>query len=372
MLTKKNKFYRMIQFASALFILAAFSFTLFSAGVQADSEIPLDDSIVISSQLQGEVEFTIGDLKENFTEVTEEIIRRDEDGEIYDQHPIRGVMLKEVLESLEIELTALEGIRLTAGDGYSIEVPEFILETSPIILAYEIDEEPLWEDTRPIRVFIPGQETMYWVKNTVEISLLGEEAVEEEAALKEILFFETAVSELEKVDYQGSDGTAAVKTADLLADLDTTSDIYLLAADGFDKTEEYETFIDAYIVIEGENTPAFRAPDLPRGMHVRDLVWISTGSTGFLSVERGAEIISQAEANEITGISLEALAAEFELVEAENYTLTAADGYSVEVSADDLASGVVYLDEDGEVGSEFEGLPRGTAVKNLLSISPVE
>ena len=59
-----------------------------------------------------------------------------------------------------------------------------------------------------------------------------------------------------------------------MAGVNASDTVYLLAQDNFYKHEEYETFIEAYIVVQGENTPAFRSPDLPRNTSVRDLLEI--------------------------------------------------------------------------------------------------
>lgn len=231
------------------------------------------------------------------------------------------------------------------------------------------------EDTRPIRAFIPEEEAMYWVSNLVEIELVGYDAEisdQEASTLEEINFLETLVLELDEIDYEGEDEGKAVKTSDLFSDLDTTQDVYLLASDGFDKNEEYKTFIDAYILTEGDNTPAFRSPELPRGMHVRDLVWILTGETGFFSVEQGMEKFEEMSVEDDTGVSLKDLVDKFGLSESDKYELEAIDGYSVEIDREDLSSGIVYIRDSGEVSSAFDGLPRSKAVKDLLSIRPVK
>ena len=363
----KRNLFRIISLGLVLAFVLSFTPGLNTIEA-AESEVILDDTIVINSEAQGEVEFTIEDLME-FEEVTEEITRRD-DGEVTERYPVTGVLLTDVLASMDIELSALESVRINAGDGYSVEVPNAILE-SPVILAYKIDGEPLFDDTRPIRVFIPGQEAMYWVKNTVEISLSGETVQEEESVLQEIRFMETVFAGLEKVDYQGNDGSEAIRTAALMSDISQESDLKMLATDGFEKQETYDTFVDAFIVTAGENTPAFRSPDLPRGMHVRDLYWLDNGTTGFFSVERGSEILGSEEIDGVLGIKLEDIITDFGLAEADTYLFEASDGYSVEIAREDLGSGIVYLD-DNQARSLFRDMPGNTSVKKLKLIRPVQ
>lgn len=327
-----------------------------------DQDLPGDEDIIT---IAGS-EFTVAELKE-MEAVTEEIVRTD-DGET-EQYPIKGVALDVVLESLDINAADLETIRLIAGDGYAVEVPNEILTQRTVILAYEIDGEPLREDTRPIRVFIPEEEAMYWVRNTVEISV-SEKDSQPGAALQKLVFFETLLANLDVVEYE--EGGQAVTTADLFAGAQAGENVSMLAADGFEKNEEHATFIEAYIVFEGDdNAPAFRGPDLPRGMHVKDLVSIASGDSGFLFVEKGMEYFTAAEVEGNAGISLADLAEQFGL-EADVYILEAVDGYTVEISGEDLSLGIVYINDDGQVTSRFDGLPKNTAVKDLLSLQAAD
>ena len=85
---------------------------------------------------------------------------------------VSGGLLGELLEIHGISQIELNGIRVTAVDGYSMEIPSEVLKNRDIILAYEIDGKPLLEKNRPVRIIIPGERAMYWVSavSTIEIS----------------------------------------------------------------------------------------------------------------------------------------------------------------------------------------------------------
>lgn len=353
---------------------------LFSASVSADYPGE-EDFITIVCDLDGEFVFPVETLMNDFEPVTEQIIRRDNEGQIYDEYPIKGVLLADVLSSISREKGELNSIRLRAGDGYSVEVPGPILLNRDIILAYEIDEKPLLEGTRPIRVFIPEEEAMYWVRNTVEISLNSKDEVKEaharettaqEDGLEKIYFFETMVSVLEEIDYPEGENQRAVRAEDLLADIEPSETVYMLATDDFEKNEEYETVLEAYFLTQGENTPAFRSPDLPRGMHIRDLAYISLGNTGIVCVENAIEMFPPQEINENVGVGFMVFFEIFGLKKADSYHLEAIDGFSAEVSYEDLIKGIVHIRESGQIASLFEDLPRNTAIRDLLFIKPIE
>ncbi len=350
-------------------IVATVAFLLPACGSQGEGAI-LDpytgeeDSIFMTCERSGPTELTVAELMD-MDSVADSIAMDTEDGP--EEYGIRGVTFSEVLDHSGGTLEDLDGIRLVAGDGYSVHVPREIVVGETIILAYEMDGEALHEDSRPIRVFIPGQQSMYWVRNLVEIELVYPE--KQVAEIEEIVFLDTRITELEAVEYES--GELAVRTKDLLAGI-SCAGIHMVAVDGFAKTEEYDIFIDAFIQVTGPDAPAFRSPDLPRGMHVRDLAWFSAARTAFFSVTRGLEVLDGVSVEGAEGVSLGALVEELGLVDAETYVLEAIDGYTVEVTREDLAVGIVHIREGGEVAAIFEGLPRNTAIRGLLFLKVAE
>ena len=320
-----------------------------------------DDAVVIRCEITGDSEFNVAELM-TLPDVSRQVIRETDDGR--DEYEVRGVLLDELLDNLAVARDELDGIRVVAGDGYSVNVPHAIVMEHEIILAYEIEGEALNEDSRPLRVFIPGEEPMYWVRNVVEIELLRPE--EQASEVREIIFLESATDMVDAVQYD--DGQEAVKTADLLAGVTGSESVFMMAVDGFTKTEQHDVFSGAYLVTTGEDAPAFRSPDLPRGMHVRDLAWFITGHSAFYAVARGPELHGTVYVEDRVGVSLALLADELGLKVADRYILEATDGYEVDISRDDLQLGIVYMRDDGQVASAFDGLPRNTAVRGLLSL----
>jgi len=220
---------------------------------------------------------------------------------------------------------------------------------------------------------------MYWVKNTVKISITrGESGSSQEPGgdqvgpLRRIVFFETLQSTLEVVDYSEEAGAKAVNASELLEGVQASNLVHMLASDGFEKNEELDTFKENIIVVQGENAPAFRGLDLPRGMHVKNLVALATGDTGFVFVRKGLDYFEVSTVGSDSGISLKHLVDQLGLEVAEIYVLESDDGYTVELSYEDLAAGIVYIREGGELASAFDGLPKNTSVKYLLSISVAE
>lgn len=306
-------------------------------------------------------EFSVRDLRE-LDAITETITRETDGGG--QEFVVTGVQLEVLCAEIGIDAATVTELTLIAGDGYSVSVPEDVLGAHSVIFAYEIDGETLQEGTAPLRAYLPGSETMYWAKNLVRIELHGASQVM--PTTETIFFLETIFAHAELQNYGDMD--RAMRASDLLTHACTGGYIFMGAADGFEKTEHRDIFIQEFIVTTGSTAPAFRGPDLPRGMHVRDLVWLIVGDTAFYSVNRGPDLFDTATVGDQDGVSLALLATALQLAEAETYILEASDGYSVQIDGSDLDLGVVYVRDSGEVSSAFDELPRNTSIRDLLSI----
>ena len=282
-----------------------------------------------------------------------------------------GGLLGELLEIHGISQIELNGIRVTAVDGYSMEIPSEVLKNRDIILAYEIDGKPLLEKNRPVRIIIPGERAMYWVSAVSTIEISGGEQTTADGKSEKILMFDTAILNLDKQDYEHYESLEkAIKINDLLNEFVPKGggQVLIKAADGLQRNETRETFENAFIKITGKDSPMFLSPDLPKGMHVKNLLWFSVEKVAFLTVDRALETYSKSTLGDIKGISLKEILEDLDLEQGDIYVFTANDKYSVEIPKDDIHKGILYKTDDGSIRVSFEGLGKNTTVKNLLSI----
>ncbi len=317
------------------------------------------------------IEVSVSELKE-LPVVEDEVTSVDSSGDEND-YKIKGALFADLLGKKGISYDNIKSLRLIAGDGYAIEVPAEIIKNRDIILAYKINGEPLDERTKPVRAVIPEERSMYWVRNVIEIKIVD---IVKTASIKELLFMETAFSELEKHDYtyyESLDKAVKVEEFVDLAGFSTESrTITMKAADGFNKNEDEDVFLSGYIKITGDHAPLFLSPDIPKGMHVKDLLFVEYGDNTAFSLEQGLKIMPVTEVNDIKGIKLSELVDESGLIKADKYKLTAVDGYAVEVSYDDMKSGIAYIDEKDRVRCSFTELSKKYHVKYLYTITAVE
>jgi len=314
-----------------------------------------------------EKEIMLEDLKQ-FAEFTINAPTIDSEGK-EEIREATGVYLKGILASFNKNQKDFNLIRLIAKDGYQIDVPAEIIQNRELMLAYKLDGKELSEKSAPIRVVIPNERSMYWARQLARVELVEDQTVNK---IKQVVFLDNAVNLVVQEDFPYYGETdKAVKTKDLVEHFvtDISGKIYFKAVDGFEKTEDLEIFNKGSIKFTGKNAPIFLSKELPKGMYVKDLLWFSCNDTVFFSGEKGFGLFEEKSCDDKTGFSIKALLNEIGVQINEKSTFYAADGYKVTLEADDIQKGLLYSrKKDGKLAICFEGLPKETSVKEVVSI----
>ncbi|MFA7216252.1 MAG: molybdopterin-dependent oxidoreductase, partial [Bacillota bacterium] len=301
---------RILQFLALLLVM-----TLVAVACSAPVEAPAEtgngaeeqpsgqegEKIVISGLESTDIEVIVEEIKD-LKSVTVNATSVSSSGE-ENQYTVTGPIFDDLLKKYGKSQDDLSGIRLVAGDGYSIEVSQEILQSRDIILAHTIDGQPLDEKTRPIRVVIPEERAMYWIRNLVKIEVLESAP---KAEVGRVLILETLISQANAEDYTYYESTdKAVKVEELLELLaleslpDTAS---FVASDGFEKNEQLDIFSKGYIKFTGEDAPLFLSPDLPKGMHIKSIYLCSMGDVALVSQQMAAEVLGTKEVEDKVGV----------------------------------------------------------------------
>ncbi len=367
-----NKRVRMLQFVVLMLIL-----TLTAAGCSTPAESgntaggQEGEKIVISGLKSTDIEVSVEELK-GLDSVTVDATSVSSSGE-ENQYTVTGPLLDDLLKKYGKSQCDLNGIRLVAGDGYSIEVPPEVLQSRDLILAHTIDGQPLDEKTRPIRAVVPEERAMYWIRNLVRIEVLEGAP---QAEVGRVYILETLISQAAAEDYTYYESTdKAVKVDELLGLLNSDSlpdTASFVASDGFEKNEQLDILSEGYIKFTGEDAPLFLSPDLPKGMHIKSIYLCTLGDMALVSQEKAVEVLGTKKAEDKEGVSLEEIVSQAGLTGTDMYLLTAADGYTVEIMKDDIEKGIVFRNSKGQITVFFEGLPKNTQVKDFLSIERME
>lgn len=334
----------------------------------ADDAVESSGKLTISGVDGKDIELTVDELK-SFEQVTKDVTAIDSAGKKTD-YKVKGPLFEEVLKKYGKTQKDLKAITFVAGDNYSVEVPEEVLKNRDIVLALEVNGEPLDDRTKPVRAVVPDERAMYWVRNLVKIELTGSVTKVE---ANRIVFIDSVQNNLPSEDYKYYESTDRVfKTGEILSKFGTSQDsdtITLKAADKLTKNEKKENFLKGYIKFTGDASPAFVSTELPVGMHVKNILWFSYGPDVFFSVSKGLGYFKNTALDDKNGIALKELIDESGLKGGETYTMEGLDGYSAEVKSEDLDKGLVYLNDKGDVSIYFKDLPKNMNIKGLLSIS---
>lgn len=285
---------------------------------------------------------------------------------------VKGVLLNTLLATKNLKREDYHSIRFIAGDGYQIDVPKEIISQKEIILGYEFNGEPLEEKKQPLRPAIDDVRSMYFVSNLVEIQLNTAPNNGEVEKVDKVIILETEAKHLEQHDYTYYESTdKAIKVADLFTKYNVSADLSakIIATENFVKTEKNNVLTTGFFKITGEARPLFLSPDLPKGMHVKNIVTVSTNNKVFLSAEQAIATLPTRDVNGTTGAKLEEVMKLVNLNE-EFYVLTADDGYAVEVTKESLEHGILYINDKGQYKITFdETMPKSTTVKYIHSFS---
>lgn len=341
---------------------------------KSKTDTKTDASTAATRELDGATSFVIKGVQGEDFEITVEEIKglpaKDVETQLQDSGgnitniTARGPTLKDVLKNEGINLEEFSAVQVKARDGYAVQIPEEIIKSRDIILAYEFNGKPLPESDTPVRIVIPDEFAMYWVKAVSSLELKKDSA---KLAADRMLFLDSVG--LEPVEYtfddEGDKALALREIFDKFAVEYEGKPFLMKARDGLKKTEEMETAKKAYIKITGENAPEFIAPDISYGMYVKNLVWFGTDKEVIMGTRQNLAAYFKSET-----VPLETVLKEvnMEIKDDKDYMVKAKDGYSADIKGKDLKKGELLLSDDG-IRVNFKQLPKKYNIKNLMEIS---
>ncbi len=257
----------------------------------------------------------------------------------------KGVYLETLLAEHGTSQKDYGSLIITATDGYAIEIPADVLAKRDILIAYEVNGEDV-----DLRSVVPEERAMYWVKFIETIELLNPKEVVE---TKEVLFQESLIveNELTIEDYKFEDSVdEAVTIEDILAATGRTDEfVTFMGLDGWNKTEKWDLATNQYMKITGDDAPMFVGPDLPKGMLMKENLYMKLSDVCILSGQM-LEMKIGTDGSEMTISTILEVAG---LIEGENYELTLQEGSTVidrvtaETMAFTITEGEIYVDIDG-------------------------
>ncbi|WDV45632.1 molybdopterin-dependent oxidoreductase [Clostridiaceae bacterium M8S5] len=330
--------------------------------VNSDEANNTSSNITITGIKGEEITLTIDEIKD-YKEVSQtvKVVTSSDEEKTYD---VKGVTLNEILKKHDKSQADYNAVRLIAGDGYSIEVPKEVIAIRELILAYEINGKPLDEKSKPIRIMLTDERSMYCLRNLSKIELIT--STRKSDKVSKVLLFMSAIKDIKSEDYTYYEAIdKAIKIKDLLKKYNVESEedaVFIKSIDGLEKNENIDVFKGGYLKISGKEAPAFLSPDLPKGMHVKDIAMFSYDNVAFINIK------AMMKEEQLPLIDLlNKLAFDKE----ETIKVVCEDGYTKEITKDMFKAGYIY-EKEGSYNIAFKDMAKDTKIKFVLSLELVK
>jgi hypothetical protein len=226
--------------------------------------------------------------------------------------------------------------------------------------------EPYPKEVAPLRAVVIGERAMYWARMVNRIEF---ETGTSDALTNKAVFLETALPGLTS-EYSEEEGGDIVSAIDLLSKYGGMTEggkVFMSAYDGLKKNETIENFLKGYLKYTGDMIPQFCSPDLPEGMNLNGIVTIRTGTTLYVSLQRGSEVWDTKEGAGKTGIGFSDVVKDQGFDRNGLFQMTDAAGDVTLYSEHDIVKGVFAKD-----GDEWTFYAEGKdPVRNVLSVEVV-
>ncbi len=296
-------------------------------------------------------------------------------GEV-DTVSVTGIKLNQLLTNHNLSQHQFDEATISAKDSYSMVVPADIVQEKDIYIIWEIDGEALYQPHAPLRIAIADERSMYWVGQIDRIEFASSTSNVDPVQTSDVtrlLFVDNMYKSMESEEvmyYEDADQAIYVK--DLLEYVDIEldeRDISMIASDDFEKDEKSHVFKEGMIKYTGDNAPLFFAVDMPKGMHVKNMMVLSIygDELVFLSSVFDKYQDQLVEINETLSLSYAIIAEMTKLETSDYYSIIANDGYEKEVSQAMMDDAYLYQ-EDGVYHMHFDGYESKDKVKDIIAI----
>ena len=285
---------------------------------------------------------------------------------------VKGPTLRDVLLDNGVDLSEYQGIGITGRDGYYTLVDGEKLQVGDVILAWEVDGNPLSEDEKPIRTVLPLELGPYWVKMVTSIDLYREITPKD---ITKVHLFNPLIKDIEPYlyEYYGSKDKS-VEIGKILRKFDEIDDkgfFTMVAKDGLSKNETISLVRQRYFIkYQGENAPMNIAPNFRLGMNVKEITHFSTTKDAVIFPEKMAQVVRTKDYDKGLGLLLEdvLLTAGMRWEEGVRFTGIDVSNNEYSIPYEDMKSS--YLVMDGDLAHIYVGDRQ--VITNLLRIEKYE
>ncbi len=325
-----------------------------------------DNSFLISPEDSDPFRITVEDL-EDYEQVAVDTILAKTTGTRTDIKA-SGPLLSEVLASKGIDLGRYAALGVTGRDGYYAMLDKDILTNRQIILGTMVDGEGIPPEEKPVRIVVPDEMGVYWVKMVTRIDLYEQVSPKD---IKNIYMFDALTRGIEPYyyEYYGSKDKSILvgSILDRFDAVDPNGFFTMLGSDGLEKNETIAIVRDRYYIkTEGNNAPMNIGPAFKLGMNVKEMCCFSTSTDAVMFSEIMMKVIGSVDSAYGSAMSLSDAAMTAGLLVKSGDVLTVYDASlnSYEIKAGQLADSILI-----PAGGRTDALVGDVLIKDVLKIS---
>lgn len=294
------------------------------------------ETFFINGGKKGKIQISMDELKKLPTVKSKCILKKSTGTEI--EMTAEGPTLDAVLKHFGDELSTYKGMGITGRDGYYALVSKDILDQRKIILAYKIDGKPISEEEKPIRIVIPEEMGVYWVKLVGSIDLYEDIAKKD---IQSIKMFDPLTKDIKPYmyEYYGSKDES-IEIGKILRELENVNPkgfFTMVSSDGLIKNETIAIVLQRYYIkTTGKNAPMNIAPNFKLGMNVKNMAYFSTTEDVVIFPQEMMKLTQMKKIQGYEGMPLDEIMSNVGLMDMDqkSFELVGADGQKINISGE--------------------------------------
>jgi hypothetical protein len=282
-----------------------------------------------------------------------------------------GPLLKDVLKKKNVDINDFEAIGITGRDGYYAMISRDIIQNRDIILGIQFNGKEIKRDEKPVRVVIPDEMGVYWVKMVNKIDLYTHISPKD---IANVHIFEALTRDIDPYyyEYYGSKDKSFLvgKILSKFDYVDPNGFFTMAGSDGLVKNETIAVVRDRYYIkTEGENGPMNISPSFKLGMNVKEMSLFSTTTDAVIFPHVMMKVVGEENTPQGKAMKLRKVLEEAGMVLDEGQALTITD-----------EKGKEYPLQESEIESSYllpqdnstDAIVGGTVIKDVQKISKVQ
>ena len=328
-----------------------------------------ENSFMISWPDDNSVRITTEDLAQ-YPQVTTETILQKTTGVKIDTRA-SGPLLKDILKKKGIDIDSYEAVGITGRDNYYAMISKDIIQSRDIILATMLDDKEIPREEKPVRIVVPDEMGVYWVKMVNKIELYTHISPKD---IQRVYIFDAFVRNIEPYyyEYYGSKDKSYLvgKILSKFDYVDQNGFFTMAGSDGLIKNETISMVRDRYYIkTEGQNAPMNIGPAFKLGMNVKEMSHFSTTTDAVIFPGVMMKVIDEETIPQGKAMRLRAALEEAGMVleSGDKLVLTDMNGKEYRMSSSEAEN--AYLLPSGNKADVIAG---DMTIKDMLRISKIQ